>query len=77
MKIKQLLGVLYPETGKMQTLTYTFQYDKSQCESEGYTWYGGYCFEVLKENLKEINIKAEYIGGGRLIYSIYAILEVE
>ncbi len=77
MRIKQLLGIFYPESTKMTPLSYVFQYDKAECERNGYVWFEGYCFEVLKQNLIEIKMKREYIGGGKAIYNVYAILEVE
>ncbi len=77
MRVRQLLGIFYPEPAQLQTLSNTFQYDEKECGKKGYTWFGGYCFEVNKKDLKEIIMKREYIGGEKVVYNVYAILEVD
>ncbi len=77
MFVKQMLGVYYPDNGKLQPLSYTFQFAKDECENAGYLFIEGYCFEVPMDKLRAIERYREYIGGGKLIEYLFAILEVE
>ncbi len=77
MIVKELIGVIYPDSGQMQTTTFTFQYDKSECETEGYLWLEGYCFAIIKDNVRVIEKERINLGTGRIIEYLYIIHEIE
>ncbi len=77
MREKHLLGVLDSNTGLMQVMAYTFQYNKETCEEEGYLWVFGHCFELLKDEVTDILMISEQLKGGKQVISVYAITENE
>ncbi len=77
MRIKQLLGSYDPEKKMFLALSPTLPVQKDECEKANHVWFMGYCFDIEKKNVKEIKMNSEYVGGGKVIYSAYAIMEVE
>ncbi len=73
--IKHMIGVLYPETGKAQIFAPELQYDKDECLREGYLWVEGHCVALFRDQVREIVRRREYVGGGRLVEYLFAVLE--
>ncbi len=72
-----LLGVFYPETAIMQPISYTLNYDRGECEKEGLVWFEGYCFDLPRKSVREIDMKSEDAGKERRVFTVYAIFQSE
>ncbi len=77
MKIRQLLGTYDPEKKMFQAFSPTLSLQKDECEKTNHVWFMGFCFDIPKQSVKEIRMRSEYLGGGKILYSAFAIMEIE
>ncbi len=77
MRIKQLLGTYNPDLKQFLALSPTLPARKEECEKSGHIFFMNFCFDINKKDVKEIKMNSEYLGEGKLLYSAYAIIEIE